>query len=257
MENTTNKNTEEVIEIDLLEIFWLLMGKLWILLLVAIIFGIGGYVYSSSTTVTKYMSTTSVYVRSDDTSDTTYSDTQLASVLANDYVTLITGRYVLETAIDEYSLGLTYEELYNMVEVSNETSTRIIEIYVTNEDPYLAQKYANAIRSVAAEYIKDVTGAGAVITVDEANLPTTPVTNGIRKITIIAALIGFVIAAGIIVLIHLMDDTIKTSDDVERYLGLSTLASIPLAEPSDVVVSKKPQKKKSSSGSIKVTNLSS
>ena len=40
---------------------------------------------------------------------------------------------------------------------------------------------------------------------------------------------------GLIILIqYLLDDTIKTAEDVERYLGLSTLALIPAAmEESD------------------------
>ena len=40
-----------------------------------------------------------------------------------------------------------------------------------------------------------------------------------------------------------MDDTIKTSDDVEKYLGLSTLALIPLAD--DENTSRKKKRKKS------------
>ncbi len=253
METTNNNNVEDVVEIDLLEVFWLLLGKLWLLVLAAIIFGIAGYAYSSYTTVTKYKSTTSMYIRSNDETDsTTYSDTQLAGVLANDYVTLITSRTVLQAAIDAYELDVTYEQLYSMVTVSNETSTRIVEIYVTCTHPYKAQLYANAIREVAMDYIIDVTGAGAITTVEEADLPTTPVANSIRKITLIAAALGFILVAGIIVLINLLDDTIKTSDDVERYLGLSTLASIPVSEEA----SEQPRsKKKKSKPNQKVIDL--
>ena len=39
-----------------------------------------------------------------------------------------------------------------------------------------------------------------------------------------------------------MDDTIKTSEDVEKYLQLSTLALIPLAETKDVPKKKKGKK---------------
>ena len=42
-------------------------------------------------------------------------------------------------------------------------------------------------------------------------------------------LFAFAIMA-IIVIAHLMNDSIKTSDDVEKYLGLNVLGSIPLEE---------------------------
>ena len=37
-------------------------------------------------------------------------------------------------------------------------------------------------------------------------------------------------AMGIIVLIYVFDDTIKTPEDVENYLGLNVLTSIPIQE---------------------------
>ena len=36
--------------------------------------------------------------------------------------------------------------------------------------------------------------------------------------------------AGIIVIRYIMDDTIKSSEDIERYLGLNTLGVLPLEE---------------------------
>ena len=42
-------------------------------------------------------------------------------------------------------------------------------------------------------------------------------------------ILGIFLALGAIVLIYILDDTIKTPDDVERYLGLTVLTSIPIA----------------------------
>ena len=46
----------------------------------------------------------------------------------------------------------------------------------------------------------------------------------------VAGLIGFLIMAALIIIRYVLDDSIKTSDDVEKYLGLSTLSLIPLDE---------------------------
>ena len=52
----------------------------------------------------------------------------------------------------------------------------------------------------------------------------------------IGGLFGFILAAGIVIVRHLMDDTIHSTEDVEKYLGLNTLAAIPISEGSEVVV---------------------
>ena len=72
--------------------------------------------------------------------------------------------------------------------------------------------------------------ADAVNTIEEANLPSSPSSPNVTRNIAIGAMLGILIAAGIIVLIYILDDTIKTPDDVEHYLGLNVLTSIPIEE---------------------------
>ena len=53
--------------------------------------------------------------------------------------------------------------------------------------------------------------------------------NLLKNIAIGGAL-GIFLAAAVILVIYMMDDTVKTSDDIEKYLGLNTLTAIPLRE---------------------------
>ena len=70
----------------------------------------------------------------------------------------------------------------------------------------------------------------AVNIVEDANLPEDKSAPSCSKWTIVAGLIGFLIMAALIIIRYVLDDSIKTSDDVEKYLGLSTLSLIPLDE---------------------------
>ena len=101
---------------------------------------------------------------------------------------------------------------------------------MTDTDPAKARSISNAIREAAAQHIMSVTEVQAVNTVDEANLPTEPSDPSIRKWTAIGAALGMLLCAMILVVRFLLDDTIKTSEDVEKYLGWSTLALIPTIE---------------------------
>ena len=68
----------------------------------------------------------------------------------------------------------------------------------------------------------------AVNVVDYAEMPLEAVEPKVFHNTCIGALIGIVLSMAIVVCIHLLDDTIKSPDDIEKYLGISVLGSIPL-----------------------------
>jgi polysaccharide biosynthesis transport protein len=63
--------------------------------------------------------------------------------------------------------------------------------------------------------------------IEEASIPTRPISPNVRTNVMIAAVIGLVLAAGGVFVIEYLDDTIKSVDDVQRHLNLSTIGSIP------------------------------
>ena len=234
---------EDEIEIDLQDLFGLLLHKAWIIILAAIVTAAIGFAVSFFLITPQYESTTSIYISTSKGNENsmTYSDAQLASQLTKDYEELILGRTVLEKVINTYGLTESYESLKSRVTVANTSNTRIITITVKDPNPQNAQILANSIRDAAAVHIKDVTDVEAVNVADEANLPESPCEPSVPKWTVIAAFIGMVLSACIIVVQYLMDDTIKSSEDIEKYLELSTLGLIPNFE----TVEKKKKSRKS------------
>ena len=117
------------------------------------------------------------------------------------------------------------------VTVQTKSDTRIVTIIVQNEDPKLAQELANVIREVSARQIVDVMGVEAVNMVDEANLPVAPSSPNVRNNFLMGGSWGVLLAIAFILIRYLLNDTIKNDEDVERYLNLNVLASIPTIEP--------------------------
>ena len=66
--------------------------------------------------------------------------------------------------------------------------------------------------------------------VETANAPTHKAGPSVGRNTVLGGMLGVLVVAGIAVVSYLMNDTIRTAEDVERYLGLSTLAVIPMNE---------------------------
>ena len=219
------------IEIDVLELFHVLLNKFWIILLAGIIAGlafIGGTILFITP---QYESTTKMYVLSKQDNNTlTQQDMQTSLSLTKDYAEMIQSRTVTEAVIAQLGLDMTHEQLVNKISVSNTTDTRIITISVLDKDPYMARDIANAVRDTAAEHIKNVMNSEAVNVVDEANIPAEKYSPSVSKNGLIGGVLGCMIAVAIILIRFIMNDTIQTAEDVERYLQLSTLGTIPLLQ---------------------------
>ena len=77
---------------------------------------------------------------------------------------LIQSRPVLETVIDNLRLDMEYESLKEMVALNNQSDTRILDITVTADDPYMAKEIVDEVSQVSVSRI------ASIMNVDE---PTT------------------------------------------------------------------------------------
>lgn len=226
----TNQQRDDEIEIDLVEVFRLLVSKLGIIILSGMIFAFLAIIGTKLIITPKYQSITKMYVLSKQDGNTlTNSDLQISTLLIKDYAELIQSRTVMESVIARLNLDLTYENMLKKIEVVTETDNRIVTIKVLDEDPYIARDIANTVRDTAAEHIKYVMNSEAVNVVDEANVPSHPYSPNPIKNGLITGILGIFLASAIILVKYLLNDTIKTTEDIERYLGLSVLGTIPLS----------------------------
>ncbi|SHJ13395.1 YveK family protein [Parasporobacterium paucivorans] len=223
------KHSNKETEIDMREILRILRDRLWIILLAGIVFMIGTYSFSRFVLTPVYESTTKIYIINVEGTGTsiTYSDLQTGSQLTQDYMQLIVSRPVTEQVIKDLDLNMSYGELASLITVNNPANTRILDITVKYTDPIMAKEIADAVRGAAADQILKIMNIDQVNVVEEANVPTSASKPNILKNTVIGAFLGILIACLIVFTGYFLDDTIKTGDDVEKYLGISVLSAIP------------------------------
>lgn len=167
-----NQMNNDEIEIDLREIFSVLLSHLGIIILSGLVLGLVAIVGTKVFITPQYQSVTKMYVLAKQNNDTlTSADMQTSTLLTKDYAEMIQSRTVTEAVIAQLGLDMTHEQLVKKISVSNTTDTRIITISVLDKDPYMARDIANAVRDTAAEHIKNVMNSEAVNVVDEANIP--------------------------------------------------------------------------------------
>ena len=239
---------KQEIEIDLKEILMYLYNHLYIIILSALIGAMVFYLISSLMLPKQYKSSTRLYVLNQQNQQTvTYNDLQTGTQLTKDYAKLITSQTVTAKVIADLDLQNQYVDmaditpghLAEMITVEALSDTRVIQITVTDVSPTRAQDIAEAVRIAASERIYEVMAIEAVNVVDTANLPEGAHSPGTMKNTVLGGAVGFALVVAIYTLVFLLDDTIKTPDDVEKYLGLSVLAAIPYDEEADMAVLRK------------------
>lgn len=233
-------------ELDLLELFHYLKKKIPVLLAVALIGGMLGFLGTKLFIPPKYTASTRVYVLNRASEGTVVSsDFSLSNYMVTDYQVLITGRNVTEEVAKRLNLDLTDQELSEMIRVTAPDNTRVLQISVTDTDARRAADIANQVRDVAMEQIKQIMAVDAVNLVYAARIPEELSSPNVWKNAAVAALLGLSLAAGICVTVFLLDDTVRTEDDVQRYLGLSTVGVIPLSDELNTMTRYSGKKRKS------------
>ena len=231
MENKLYEDRDEnEIEIDVMELLYVFKKKAWIIILAAIAGCMAAGLYSVMILNPVYTSTSMVYVLSKETTLTSLADLQIGSQLTKDYKIIVTSRRVLNQVIDEMELGLTYKDLKEKVTIDNPQDTRILSISVEDPAPDMAKLIADKIATVSSDYIGDIMEMVPPKLIEEGEIPIQKSSPSNVKNALIGALLGAVIVCGLITVQVVMNDTIRTEEDVTKYLGLSVLASVPIRE---------------------------
>lgn len=223
-------NNQEEMEIDLLEIFFLIKRRIWIILAAGIAVGTAFGIFTNYCIEPTYSSTAKLYILTSSTSITSLADIQVGSSLTKDYIQLVQSRPVVEEVIANLKLNRSYETVLEQMSFSNPSDTRILVITAEDPDPVLAKDIVDEFVEVSKVSISNIMKTEEPSIVELGYISEKPVSPSMKKNVAIGALLGMFLAAAIILVFYLIDDTVKSSDDIEKYLGLNTLTAIPLRE---------------------------
>ena len=228
-----NVQNDEV-EIDIGHILSILWEKILVIIATGIIVGLAGFLVSKFLITPKYESETKLYVlnRAND-SATTLSDVQLSTQLTKDYQILVTSAPVMNQVIKELGLNMKASELASTISVDTPSDTRVLQITVTSDDPKRAKDIADKVAQVSSKKICDIMKIEQVNVIEEGSLSEEPAVDTVQKWTLIGLALGIVLSCAVIIIRSILDDTVKTTEDVDKYFDLSTLAVIPISEEMD------------------------
>ena len=223
-----NNNKKHEIEIDLKQIFGLLLSKALYIGIISVVCAILAFSYFQFMATEKYTSTTQIFVMDKSSDKVTSSDINMFSALSNDYLQLVQTRPVMEKVIAELGLDMSVDTLKGKVAATKQGDSRIISISVVDTSPVVAKRIADAVAKAAADQIYTVMEAELVNIVQPGNVPESPSSPAVMRNTLIAVILAVFVCCAVIIIRFIMDDTVKTAEDVEKYLGISVIGTIPL-----------------------------
>lgn len=221
-------------EIDLRQV-WGIVKKRWLIIvaipiIAALTSGIVSIfvlkpVYQASTTLIVGKKAGEEGVQAVQTLD--YNTIQGNVRLAKTYGEIAKSRTVEENVIKELNLSLTPKDLDAKITVNPIADTEVLEISVQDNDPVLAAQIANANAEKFSEAVIEIKKIDSVSIVDTAVAPSAPIKPQKSRNILIAFAAGLIASLGLAFLLEFMDNTIKTTKDVEEILGIPVLGVIP------------------------------
>lgn len=218
--------------ITLKDLWDLLLQRILVIVLAAVIAAGSFFAVDMLTYDPMYASTATLYILRQTDSEYTSSgeaanELTLALRLLYDCNYFLKSRTVLNTVIEDLELDLTYNELLSRVKTSNPTNTRIMEITVEAETPEQAKAIVDRICEIGPVKIEEAMGMSQLNRYEYGTLPTEPSNRPGALKYAVAGLAAAVVVYAVFLLMFILDDRIRTDEDIERYLGLSILAEIP------------------------------
>ena len=221
-------DAEDEMEIDLLDLAYVLLDKIHYIILCLLAGAVLLNAFSFFCIRPTYQATAKMYVVSaSNDSVVDLTDLNIGTSLTSDYEQLMLSYPVLDQVIDELDLDMETEDLAQMVTLENPQDTRILNVTATSTDPVEAMNIANKLTEVSVEYLPETMSTNPPNIAQQAQLPDEKAAPSYARYTLIGALLGAILYCAYLTVRYLLDDTIRTSEDMEKYFGVVPLTCIP------------------------------
>lgn len=229
---STLKSKIEAREIDLGRIFKGIWKKAWMVALISVLCAVLALTGTLYFIAPQYQSSAMFYVNNNSkpsglSPTLTYADITAAKSLVDTYLVILNTRESIEQVIDYTGLDLSYGEVKGMISAEGLNETEVFRVVVTSTDPELSAAVATAIAKVLPGRIAEVVEGTSAQVVDTPVVPTSKSGPSYTTNAMVGLLVGLVLSAGAIAFVEILDNTIKTTEDVENCCKYPILANVP------------------------------
>lgn len=228
LDRMPSNDLNEMEEIDLLELFRAVLKYIKLIIVLCIVFGLGGFLGTKFLITPTYTASTSIYLtpQISESGSLDYNSQMANSKLVTNVVNLMTQNNVMSEVAKDVGME-NAASVKKCITVTNEANTEIITVTATTTDPKLSKDIANGTVSTFTKTMQKNLNVRNIEVVDRAKLSYVPSGPNIKKNTLLATVVGFVLGCGYAVLRFLFDNRLRTKEEAEKYLGIPVFCEIP------------------------------
>lgn len=215
-------------QIDFRDLLQLLIRRLWLIIVLPVLSSLTAAVISYNYLTPVYETSTTLWIKSE-TGQLDYSTVIASRDLALTYAEVAGTMGVAEASLKYLNEpNMTAEDLYGQLTATPVKDTELLRFTVTDTDPVMAARKANAFALGFKEEIERSQMVQHLYIVEEARIPGGPIKPNPRLNVLIALAMGFIVAVSLAFLLEYLDTSIRSPEDVTRRLGAPVLAAIPM-----------------------------
>ena len=229
-----NSNKQDYFVIDFVHIFKSVWHRIWVVILVALIAGVGGFSYAKFCIKPTYSSSLMLYVNNESSItggkfNFNASELDAAQELIETYKVMLTNRTTLTAIMKDAGVEnkYTYEEFYYMIEAGAVNETEVLRVTVTSTDYKEAARIAESIGEKFPAILGDIMHGCTMEVVDQPIENSNKVAPYVTRYTAVSMIIGAVFALAVLVVLALMDGTIHDESYLLKNYEYPILAKVP------------------------------
>lgn len=222
---------EDVLTIDLSQLFKLLKKNLRLIILSMVVCAIAAFSITAFLLPKKYASESSIYLVSKVNAETGTVDAAALSANSkqvNNYMEMIKGKNILNKVAKE--LNIDVKEVQGAISVTNKNETEIMDVKATTDDPVKSQQIVKTLTSIFFKEVKENLKVENMMVMNDPEVDKVPVSPSKKMNTLIGALLGLLVSGGYVFLTFILDKRLRTKQEAENFLGIPVLAEIPYYE---------------------------
>ncbi|QOR66014.1 capsular biosynthesis protein [Cytobacillus suaedae] len=220
----------KVKEINLKEYVDIIRKRLWIIILLTMLTTAAGYFYSKNNTpVTQYQTSTRVILEAE-------PDT------VNTLMVMIKDPLILDKVIAQLGLSKSSGALANQINIGSVNDSQILNITVVDTNPQMAVEIANTTIEVFRNEITGILGLFLNVKVISEAQDAFPLEQQSSNLVLIMFALGVILGIGFVFLLDSLDNTIRSEQEIEKYLGAPVLGFIPKMKKRNTTVKRKKRK---------------
>lgn len=225
---------QEYDEIDLRELFAIIMRRWWLIVVFFVLSTTITYFVTDRFMDPIYEAKSSLFLGKEQNEiggiGVSLSELQTFNQLIVDYKELAETRLVIDEVIEKLGLNIDIKTFRDSLRIDTIKNSRLFTISFQHSNPQLAADITNAVAEELLIKATEIVEVKNIRIIDTALVPEKPIKPRKLVNTTIAGVLGIMIAVFAVFILEFFNNTIKTEEDIEKKLGLTTIGLIPSFE---------------------------